>query len=182
MIVFKTKDVQVEYQYSSNPKAPDSDIIKLLTKHRRYNIAIEMNTMFQWDNVFDSNGDILKYITDEYFALPVYMLDHGGLTLSTTKFNDRWDSGKLGIICVSKIDAKKYVIPNFEEAAENYLKLYTNYLNGEIYSITISKLCPCCGNKIEDVNFYDNIVSEENLKELLENIAQDYDYTDPLNI
>lgn len=38
----------------------------------------------------------------KYF--PVYMLDHSGYTLSEHPFNDRWDSGLLGVVIVdSKI-------------------------------------------------------------------------------
>lgn len=34
-------------------------------------------------------------------SLPVYLLDHSGLALSTKDFHDAWDSGKVGIVYVT---------------------------------------------------------------------------------
>ena len=50
---------------------------------------------------------MLKVISDKYITLPLYLMDHSGLAMQTTSFNDPWDSGQVGWIYVSKEDALK---------------------------------------------------------------------------
>ena len=50
---------------------------------------------------------MLKVISEKYITLPLYLMDHSGLVMQTTSFNDPWDSGQVGWIYVSKEDALK---------------------------------------------------------------------------
>ena len=50
---------------------------------------------------------MLKVISEKYITLPLYLMDHSGLAMQTTSFNDPWDSGQVGWIYVSKEDALK---------------------------------------------------------------------------
>jgi hypothetical protein len=43
----------------------------------------------------------------ESISIPIYMYDHGGVTLRSTPFGCRWDSGKLGFISVTKKKVRK---------------------------------------------------------------------------
>ena len=42
------------------------------------------------------NRALMAEIEKSYVVLPVYLLDHSGLSVSTTDFNDPWDSGQTG--------------------------------------------------------------------------------------
>lgn len=44
---------------------------------------------------------MLKVISEKYITLPLYLMDHSGLAMQTTSFNDPWDSGQVGWIYVS---------------------------------------------------------------------------------
>lgn len=88
------------------------------------------------------NQALMSQIEKSFVVLPVYLLDHSGLTMSTTDFNDRWDSGQVGIIFVSfdKIREEMEVsriTPSIKEKAEQMLRdeveLYDAYLRGECY-------------------------------------------------
>lgn len=54
------------------------------------------------DNLCVSSCESLleKYVE----ILPLYLYDHSGITMSTTSFNDRWDSGQVGYIYASRED------------------------------------------------------------------------------
>ena len=43
---------------------------------------------------------MMKVISDKYITLPLYLMDHSGLAMQTTSFNDPWDSGQVGWIYV----------------------------------------------------------------------------------
>ena len=73
------------------------------------------------------NQALMSQIEKMYVVLPVYLLDHSGLAMSTTDFNDRWDSGQVGIIFVSfdKIREEMEVsriTPSIKEKAEQMLR------------------------------------------------------------
>jgi hypothetical protein len=46
-------------------------------------------------------------LDEHYVILPLYLYDHGGITMSTGSFGDPWDSGQVGFIYVSKEKARK---------------------------------------------------------------------------
>ena len=107
-----------------------------------------------------TNDYLMSEIQKGYVVLPVYLLDHSGLTMSTTDFNDRWDSGQVGIIFVSfdKIREEMEVsriTPSIKEKAEQMLRdeveLYDAYLRGECYCYDLykdGKLEHSCGGFI----------------------------------
>lgn len=103
------------------------------------------------------NQALMSQIEKSFVVLPVYLLDHSGLTMSTTNFNDRWDSGQVGIIFVSfdKIREEMEVsriTPSIKEKAEQMLRdeveLYDAYLRGECYCFELyedGELVHSCG-------------------------------------
>ena len=93
---------------------------------------------------------------DKNLIMPLYLYDHSGITISTSSFNDRFDSGQVGYIYVSYQDIKKEY-KNISKAALDTAKkvllseveTYDQYLTGEIYSYSIEKadICKCCKHK-----------------------------------
>lgn len=88
------------------------------------------------------NQALMSQIEKAYVALPVYLLDHSGLAMSTTDFNDRWDSGQVGIIFVSndkikeeyEVDLIEPVLRlQVEERLKEEVAEYDAYLRGECY-------------------------------------------------
>lgn len=78
--------------------------------------------------------------------LPVYMYDHSGLTVNTTGFSCKWDSGLLGWIYASHDKVKEefgVVTPETIEKVEKLLagevKDYDHYLTGQCYGFRLYK-------------------------------------------
>ena len=53
---------------------------------------------------YDSWDELGKAVSKEHNAviLPIYMLDHSGITIATTPFSCPWDSGQVGFIAISR--------------------------------------------------------------------------------
>jgi hypothetical protein len=67
--------------------------------------------------------------------LPLYLYDHSGITMSTSSFNCRWDSGQVGYIYMTKETIEKEGWT--KEQATNYLEgeveTYDQYLTGDVW-------------------------------------------------
>lgn len=71
-----------------------------------------------WDEAQGEITDVLKEMytpeliglcEDKVAILPLYLYDHSGLTMSTSDFGDRWDSGCVGFIYMDKDTAMKEI-------------------------------------------------------------------------
>jgi len=117
---------------------------------------------------FDSWNSIEKHLLTEEDAeiiLPLFLLDHSGITMRTRSFSDvdpgNWDSGMVGYIYTSK-DAirqrfnkkrlSKSDLDRAQETLEAEVKTYDQYLRGDMYDFTIVKpvTCKCCGHVEEE--------------------------------
>ena len=89
-------------------------------------------------------GDIIEK-ENVHTILPLYLYDHSGITMSTSSFNDRWDSGQVGWIFVSKDKVKQESLD--ETKIEEYLKgeveTYDQYIRGDVYGYKVYKIETC---------------------------------------
>ena len=97
--------------------------------------------------------------SSNYISLPVYLYDHSGLRINTTGFSCPWDSGRVGIIYVSKERAGKELgwkrltktrVEQIEQYLRNEVKEYDQFLSGDVWGYTIEdnhgqKLDSCWG-------------------------------------
>jgi hypothetical protein len=83
-----------------------------------------------------------RALNEHYIILPLYLLDHSGISMSTGSFNDPWDSGQVGFIFVSVADAKKEwgwkVLTekrrrHIEDILRGEVETYDQYLTGDVY-------------------------------------------------
>ncbi len=82
-----------------------------------------------------------KYVRDNIVYLPVYMLDHSGITINTTGFSCPWDSGQIGFIYVDKDKIRdeysikrvtdEYII-KAQEVLRSEVKIFDAYLTGKV--------------------------------------------------
>jgi hypothetical protein len=84
-------------------------------------------------------GVIAKIIDRKYLILELYLYDHSGLTMSTAPFSCPWDSGQIGLMVMTKEQARKEYgnDPEAEEKALKYMrgevKEYSAYLEGDVF-------------------------------------------------
>jgi len=83
--------------------------------------------------------EIVSELSD-FLILPLYLYDHGGITISTAAFSDFWDSGQIGWIYADHDMIKKEygdvteeTIANAISTLEGEVKCYDLYLTGQCY-------------------------------------------------
>ena len=88
---------------------------------------------------FEANNPVI--------ALPLYLYDHSGITMSTSPFSCRWDSGQVGFIYVTcERVRKEYGWKRITKARRDKILTYLNgevqtydqYLTGDVYGFIIS--------------------------------------------
>lgn len=132
---------------------------------------------------------IIDTIKDKVCVKYLYLYDHSGITISTSDFGDPWDSGIVGIVYVTKDTILKELCNSNEDnwyalassCIENEVDTYDQYLRGDIYSYTFSKInkCECCGHEVEDVldsmsGFFGNDILSNGMLEYLPNEVTKY--------
>mgnify|MGYP003156803630 FL=1 len=69
-----------------SPREAYDNLGTLYTAHRRYRPEKEFDDHFDIDKVFEGHiGNFRESFLKEYIALPVYLYDHGGITISTSR-------------------------------------------------------------------------------------------------
>jgi hypothetical protein len=80
--------------------------------------------------------------------LPLYIYDHSGITMNTTGFSCRWDSGQVGFIYATKEKIRaeygwkrltKKRLQQIQDILDGEVKTYDQYLTGDVYGYTIEK-------------------------------------------
>ena len=108
--------------------------------HNRYRLG-DQETGLSKDDV----KDIIRN-TDEYISLPLYLYDHSGITMNTSGFTCKWDSGMVGIIFISKAEVREQYgwknltkprITQIETYLRNEVKTYDYFITGECYGYNI---------------------------------------------
>lgn len=93
--------------------------------------------------------------------LPLYLMDHGGVSLSTMPFTGPhavWDSGHVGYIYVTWKKAREELGPDvteerIRECLTTEVKTYDQYLRGDVWQFNLTRPpCPTCGNPGEIVD------------------------------
>lgn len=80
-------------------------------------------------------------------ALPIFMYEHSGITIKTTRFDCVWDSGQVGFIYVTKaklreefgykrVSAKRAAKAKSNLRAE--VKVYDLFLTGQVYGYEVT--------------------------------------------
>lgn len=134
-----------------NPASPSprewDNLGTMYTAHRRYCPEKEFDCHFNINDVFDKKiGNFKQSFLQRYIALPIYLIDHSGQSVSIHPFNDPWDSGFFGIIAVDVKKVKceygwKTITPKrrkqIERRLEGEVEVYDMYLRGDTYGWSI---------------------------------------------
>lgn len=140
-----------------NPRMENANLGIMLCKHRRYNLGDDVNA--NKDEVLNMLAGKIKDVV----VLPLYLLDHSGITMNTTGFSCPWDSGMVGCIYAdyNKIRSwygvkkvTKNLIEKVKDMFRSEVKAYDDYISGNVYCYTILKdneeMDSCGGYPYED--------------------------------
>lgn len=128
-----------------NPREDFDQFGTIAYCHKRYILGEENLEPYQIAAI-EARKDVI--------SLPVYLYDHGGITIGCKPFSCPWDSGQVGIIYVThdKIKAEfGEVTEKTIEQAINYMlgeiKTFDSYLTGNVYGYSLQReeTRPHCG-------------------------------------
>ena len=162
-VIYKNHKIELSYDEYANSPREDDNLGTMICFHNRYNLGDKHS----YDkNDFDSWAELEKQIikdNGDSIILPLYLYDHSGITIKTTPFNCNFDSGRVGLIFISKEKIRKEyntkrINKNLLNKVTEYLiaevKTYDKYLTGEIYQYDIIKddesIDSCCGYYSEE--------------------------------
>lgn len=91
---------------------------------------------------FDSLDQVKKHLEENLSPLiikPLFLYDHGSQSVSTKPFGDRWDSGQIGFVLITRENQAKMGVndDNLESALEAEIGELDSYLQGQVFGYEI---------------------------------------------
>ena len=145
MTLFKKDDTFLEIRQDCDPENPldmyGTEVAKIATWHSRYTLGTEQPNV--------PPNQFVKDLPIGTEVLPVYLLDHSGLRVSTKPFQDRWDSGQIGYVYSTPEMFKDFDPDGVGVKAflTRMVQVYSYYLEGEVFEFIKyrEKTCGECG-------------------------------------
>lgn len=120
-----------------------SNLGHMVCWHRRYKLG---------DEQVRRPGDCEEQVEQAFIALPLYIYDHGGITITARyetylRYPDKqWDAGLVGFICITREEVKKEygakrishkLKERVKEALSAEVETYDQYLTGDVWGYVI---------------------------------------------
>jgi len=173
--------------HDNDPDSPRSwdNLGKMICAHTRYNLGdiqadSKLNCLQQiaddlgiteiiedlemYEEIYNDQEQLQDWINsrEDFVMLPLYLYDHSGITMSTSSFSCRWDSGQVGYIyCPTNTILKEYgntnlsTLTKVEDILEDEVKTYDQYLTGDVYGFKLYKKEKCSSGH-EHLEFIDS--------------------------
>jgi hypothetical protein len=162
-VEYKGHTIEVHYdEFGESPRGLECALGTMLCFHRNYALGDKHNFSASDFEGWDDMKDYLYRREDAVVVLPLYLYDHGGITMRTGPFACQWDSGQVGFIFISKETLLKEYGSDTEETrktAERVLRgeveTYDRYLTGQVYGFTVEgpDCNDSCWGLYEDVDY-----------------------------
>ena len=119
---------------------------KIISFHGKYDIGDKHDVRHRDFEDWDGLENHLRRNCGALIALPLYLMDHSGISISTADFGCRWDSGQIGFIYADRdvitraFNISRMTKKNIERvtaALEEEVKIYDQYLRGDVWMYTI---------------------------------------------
>jgi len=136
---------------SENPREWDNLGI-MVCFHKRYNLGDKTDLSSDQFNSWDELENYLIKNEKAKVILPLYLLDHSGLSMRTEPFfedPEGWDSGQVGFIYTTEKKIKKFYgdkklsEKEIEDSLESEVRTYNDYLEGNVYTISLEEKERC---------------------------------------
>ena len=185
MTTTTTKRVRIVHDQDVESPREWDNVGRMVCWHRRYNLGDEQpkDSPQEWkrnlaadhvngneDQIPDEHVD--RILEKHFIILPLYLYDHSGITMSCAPFSCPWDSGQVGYIYCTKQRgiAECTTVENAEKCLQGEVKVYDQYLRGDVYGFVVeeyddltgwSHVDSCCG-------FYGSDPRENGMAEYLD--------------
>jgi len=133
----------IQEEYAESPREWDN-LGKMVCFHSGYDLGDKHNHNHKDFYALQERKDVV--------ILPLYLYDHSGITMATTPFNCRWDSGQVGFIYATHEMIREHiqvgrVTEKIREQVKGYLEgeveTYDQYIRGDVYYFNIEKVETC---------------------------------------
>ncbi len=120
-----------------SPRVAYCNLGTMLYTSSRYNLGDKQVSAEEIDKIEKDSDNIV---------IPVYAYIHSGVVLNTVGFSCPWDSGKCGIIYISKQQIREHfdvkrITAALKQRVIDFLKVevevFSNYLSGEVYGYQV---------------------------------------------
>lgn len=118
----------------------------MITWHSKYNLGDDQPD----EDAEEWMEELKETYGEDVLILPLYLYDHSGITISTTPFGCRWDSGQVGWIYASHDEIKKEygdsspdTVAKVKKYLEGEVDVYDDYLRGNVYGFELEKREHC---------------------------------------
>ena len=124
-----------------NPRKEFDHFTTLACWHRRQNLGDAQIVPTSAKDLTEEMGE-----EDILAILPLYIYEHGGITMRTGAFSDQWDSGQVGWGYVTREQAKQLGSPPeggesaqayYERVIREEVAEYDQYLTGQVYGYIV---------------------------------------------
>lgn len=152
-ITFKDGRVLKIYR-DDNPASPreDDNNGTMVCLHSRYDLgdkhSYDTDDFAGWDALraqIEADNEVVA-------ILPLYLLDHSGITMSTQPFGCHWDSGQVGFIFATRENLRELGHADDVDPAKvlewlrGEVETYDQFLRGDVYGYVLyHKPCDHCG-------------------------------------
>ena len=132
----------------TNPRE-DYNITSMVCFHKRYDLGDDHDFKSDDYNSWDEMEKNITRMENPIVIKPLYLYDHGGITISTRPFGDRWDSGQIGFVFIRKDDVRnefsikrcgQNMVERCDVLLEGEVDVYDKYLQGQVYGYEIGKI------------------------------------------
>lgn len=136
--------------YTLGDQQPTSPPLEFLA-----DLAADLTGADEMDEDLDS-GALLEIIREHAIVLPLFLYDHGSITISTRPFSCRWDSGQVGFVYVTHTkvreeygDVTADTLETALKVLEQEVKVYDYFLQGAVYGYVLEQptTCETCGHQ-----------------------------------
>jgi len=120
-----------------NPRECNDNITKMVCFHNKYELGDEHS--YRQDD-YSSWEELKQAILKEENAVlikPLYLYDHSGITISTSPFSCRWDSGQIGFIYITQEESGILDDKRLNNFLNKEVEEYDLYLRGDFWAYRI---------------------------------------------
>lgn len=137
----------LEIEQDTNPENPREwdNVGKMVCFHKRYRLGDNHDYNKDDYQSWDELEAAIREKENVVAILPIFMYDHSGITISTSSFSCKWDSGQIGFIFATK-ERLEYIgckESDAEKILENEIEQYDQFVTGDVYGFRIYKVDKC---------------------------------------
>lgn len=127
-------------QHAGNPREEFDHCGVMVCFHSRYQLGDQQPSVspMEWKEQFDAEYPSAT-------VLPLYLFDHGGITMNTGGFSCPWDSGQVGwIYMTDEVRQREGItLMGARLMLQSEVSEYDQYLRGEVYGFRLERKLPC---------------------------------------